>query len=69
VAGEGFLDGAESPSCIEEIAYPFAEVLGLEIVQVDGFTFGEVLSTSRFSHGFILRHMFRTDKTEQKEKF
>jgi hypothetical protein len=45
VAGEGFLDGAESPSCIEEIAYPFAEVLRGEIVQVDGFTFGEVLST------------------------
>ena len=45
VAGEGFLDGAESPSCIEEIAYSFAEVLRGEIVQVDGFTFGEVLST------------------------
>jgi len=45
VAGEGFLDGAESPSCVKEIAYTLAELLGVEIVQVDGFTFGEVLST------------------------
>jgi hypothetical protein len=45
VAGEGFLDGAESPPCVEEIAYTLAELLGVEIVQVDGFTFGEVLST------------------------
>ena len=45
VTGEGFLDGAESPSCVKEIAYTLAELLGVEIVQVDGFTFGEVLST------------------------
>jgi hypothetical protein len=45
VAGEGFLDGAESPASEEKVAYTLAEVLRVEIVQVDGFTFGEVLST------------------------
>jgi hypothetical protein len=45
VAGEGFLNRAESPASEEKVAYSFAEVLGVEIVQVDGFTFGEVLST------------------------
>jgi hypothetical protein len=45
VAGEGFLNGAESPASEEKVAYSFAEVLGVEIVQVDGLAFWKVLST------------------------